>query len=100
MRGKEDKLFLSFQKPFKPLSRQSISRWIRDTLTAAGIDTTVFTPHSVRAASTSAAHTAGVPIQVILATAGWSGVQTFARFYHKPIAKDQAFSTTLLSSTL
>ncbi|XP_038062756.1 uncharacterized protein LOC119733242 [Patiria miniata] len=97
VRGEEKVLFISFQKPFKALSRDSISRWIKDMLKSAGIDTSVFTAHSVRSASTSAAATAGVPIQLILQTAGWSGAQTFAKFYNKPIIEKPAFSTSVLN---
>ena len=41
-------------------------------LTSAGIDTSVFSAHSTRGASTSAASLAGVPTQQILSTADWS----------------------------
>nr|CAI5835115.1 unnamed protein product [Callosobruchus analis]CAI5842550.1 unnamed protein product [Callosobruchus analis]CAI5860122.1 unnamed protein product [Callosobruchus analis]CAI5865233.1 unnamed protein product [Callosobruchus analis] len=39
----------------RPASKQTLSRWIKATLSEAGIDTKVFTPHSTRHASTSAA---------------------------------------------
>ena len=41
------------------------------------IDTTVFTAHSTQSASTSKAAAAAVPVDVILATAGWSTESTF-----------------------
>ena len=41
-RGDEDKLFISFQKPHKAVSRDTISRWVKQVLEAAGIDTKVF----------------------------------------------------------
>ena len=50
-------------------------------MTSAGVDTTIFTPHSTRAAATSKAKTASVPIQEILKTAGWSSLRCFDRFY-------------------
>ena len=34
-----NELVLSFQKPFKPVSKYTISRWIRNVLKDAGIDT-------------------------------------------------------------
>lgn len=76
-------LLLSFQKPFKPVSKDTISHWIRYVLKEAGIDTSKFTAHSSRAASTSSADKAGVPIEAILASAGWSTCETFSKFYHK-----------------
>lgn len=93
---KVNKLLLSFQKPFKPISKDTLARWIKTVLAMAGIDTEVFTAHSTRAASTSAASHAGVPISTILEAAGWSQECTFARFYKKHI--NQNFGQSLLSS--
>ena len=70
-------LILSYAKPHKPISRNTLSRYIRTTMTMAGIDPT-FTPHSTRAAATSKAQQSGVPLNEILNTAGWSTAQTFA----------------------
>ena len=41
-------------------------------LTGAGINTSVFSVHSTRAASTSATYNKGISIDKILAAAGWS----------------------------
>ncbi len=49
-------------------------------LSAAGIDTTVFTPHSTRAASTSKAKARSVPMDVIMSLAGWSKATTFHQY--------------------
>ena len=76
-------LFLSYLKPHKPVSRDTVARWIRDVLTKSGIDTRLFTPHSTRSASTSAAVRKGTPMNIILKTAGWSRQSTFAAFYNK-----------------
>ena len=51
----------------------------------AGVDVTQFKPHSTRAASTSKAKAAAVPIQEILKTAGWSSSRCFDRCYNKPV---------------
>ena len=48
-------LFLSIQKPFKAVSCDTISRWLKSVLDMAGIDATIFTAHSTRTASTSCA---------------------------------------------
>ena len=66
---------------------------------AAGIDTTVFKPHSTRGAATSAAKAANVPIQDIMNTAGCRSDSTFAKFYHRPIRSDNNFAEAVLSST-
>ena len=48
--GTETMLFISYVKPYKPVSRDTISRWTKATLKLCGIDTTVFSAHSTRAA--------------------------------------------------
>ena len=53
-RRSEDKnpLFLSYQRPFKPVTAASITRWLQTTLAQAGIDTAVFKAHSTCTAKT------------------------------------------------
>ena len=55
LRGAETKLFRSFVKPHKRVSRDTISRWIRTSMERAGIDISMFKPHSIRMAATSKA---------------------------------------------
>ncbi|XP_071502116.1 uncharacterized protein [Diadema antillarum] len=88
IRGEESHLFISFRKPFKRVTAQTISRWIKEIMTGAGIDTTMFSAHSTRAASSSAANRADVPIPLILAKAGWSKERTFRKFYDKPLQEE------------
>lgn len=84
-----DRLILTAKKPIHNASTATISRWIRNVLTESGIDTGVFTAHSTRHASTSAASRKGVPVDIIKRTAGWSGNSlTFAKFYNCPITVD------------
>ena len=99
-RGDTDsnQLLLSFQKPFKPVSKDTIARWIKNVLKDAGIDTTKFGAHSTRAASTSAAAKAGTPLEVILESAGWSNCGTFAKVYQKPINAPCNFGSVLLEA--
>ncbi|XP_070559449.1 uncharacterized protein [Ptychodera flava] len=87
-RDNETKLFISYVKPHKAVSKASISRWIREVMTRSGIDTDKFKAHSVRAVATSRAKQSFVPVEHILATAGWSSLCTFAKFYDKPTATD------------
>ena len=68
----KSQLLLSFQKAFTPVSKDTISCWIKIVLKEAGIYITQFTAHSTRAASISAAVKAGSPIKTILESAGWS----------------------------
>ena len=92
------KLFLSFVKPHAPVSKNTISRWIKLILSKAGIDTSIFKAHSTRAASTSAVQR-DVDVSVILQSAGWSRASTFARFYNKLVNRnsDIAFDTAVLA---
>ncbi|GFO19472.1 reverse transcriptase/ribonuclease h/methyltransferase [Plakobranchus ocellatus] len=70
---------------YTAISRDTVSRWIRTLLDLSRIDLTLFTAHSTRAAGTSAAARAGLPLASILNSAGWSSECIFARFYRKEI---------------
>ena len=63
-------LLISFQKPHKAVSRDTISRWIRTVMQLSGTNLDVYKAHSTRAASVSAAHRAQVPVQEILSKLG------------------------------
>ncbi|KAJ8044060.1 hypothetical protein HOLleu_11420 [Holothuria leucospilota] len=90
----QSKLVISYRKPHAPVGAETISRWIREVLEAAGVNTKMFTAHSTRAAASSAMHDKGVAIQDIMKTAGWSNAETFARFYKKPIIFKKESSCT------
>lgn len=101
LRSTKDKnLFISFAKPHKPVSRDTISRWVKSTLALAGVDTGIFKAHSTRAAATAAAFRYKVPIDTILKTAGWSNVGTFATFYNKDIQDTTQFGRSLLGNSM
>ena len=74
---------LSYQRPYQPMSTDTIARWIKTVLGKAGIDNNVFGPHSTRAAVTSAAHKNKVSVDRILAAGGWSNENAFGIFYKK-----------------
>ena len=99
LRGDITSLFVTYVKPYKAASKDTISRWIKTTLGLAGIDITRFKPHSIRSSSTSAAAMAKVPVDTILRTAGWSGHCTFAKYYKKPIQNHGELAKALLDST-
>ena len=44
-------LFISYAKPFGPVSRNTFSRWVKAVLAEAGIDTSRYSGHSTRAAA-------------------------------------------------
>ena len=82
---KDSQLFISFAKPHNPVTTETISRWLRQVLEEAGIDSKVFKGHSTRAASCSNAKKYDTPIEEILKNAGWSNCETFHKFYDKVI---------------
>lgn len=80
-KGNDSLLFIGSNKPHNPVSSSTVGRWIKDQLKEAGIDTAVFSAHSVRGASASKAMAQGVPIQRILDQGHWSRELTFAKYY-------------------
>ncbi|CAK1602664.1 unnamed protein product [Parnassius mnemosyne] len=92
-------LFINFKKPHNSASTHTLARWIKDILSKSGIDTSLFTAHSTRHASTSLANRSGINIDHIRKTAGWTNrSSTFAKFYNKPIIDQNNFSTCILAS--
>ena len=52
LRGNLTRLFVTTTNFFKIASQDTLTRWIKTMLQSAGIDMSVFTPHSTRSAST------------------------------------------------
>jgi len=93
-----DSLFISFTKPYSSVGAQTISRWIKSVLKSSGIDTSTFSSHSCRHASTSTAFAKGVPLDTIRSRAGWSSTSSvFAQFYNRPIHHREAFAVSVFS---
>ena len=97
LRGESSQLFISIIKPHHPVTSSTIARWLKETLGAACIDTSIFKAHSVRGASTSAASNLGVTTEDILKAADWSTDSSFQRFYYKPL-RNTSFAKTVLSA--
>ena len=85
--GEIKSLFITHVRAFKPDSKDTIARWIRETLSKAGINTSIFSPHSTRSAASSTAKKCRVPINTILKTGDWRSMKTFGRFYDKEIVE-------------
>ena len=98
LRGSERQLFVSYQRSFRKVSRDTISRWVKTVLTDSGIDTSRFKPHSTRAASTSTANNTSVSLDDIFHTAGWCSESTFAKYYIIIIVKENTFADEVLST--
>ena len=95
------KLFLSYVPPHGEVGVETICRWLKQSLVSSGIDVSVFKAHSFRSASTSAAASKGLPVNIILETAGWSNAKTFATFYNRSQNKEipqTVFASTVLGS--
>ena len=69
----------------------------------AGVDTTIFKPHSTRAASTSKARSCNVSLPVIMKAASWSSDCVLNTFYNKPVQSpnvSDSFSHAILSAAM
>lgn len=98
-RGSIQELFISLNlNKCKAVCKQTLSNWVRETLSAAGIDTSVFKAHNAHHAANSAAKRLGVDMSVILKTAQWSSESTFARFYDRPLINENSnFALSILN---
>ena len=75
---------LSYVRPHKPVSKDTVARCCKTVMRSARIDTKVFGPHSllVRSASTYKAQASGLQLNNIMKAEGWTNEKTFARFYN------------------
>ncbi|KZR98976.1 Uncharacterized protein APZ42_005360, partial [Daphnia magna] len=76
-------LFIGLVKPFKPVTGNTIGRWIKSYLKEAGIDTKIFSAHSARGASASKAVANKMSVDSIIRIGRWSNHSTFQRFYNR-----------------
>ena len=77
-------LFLS-HKTGLPVAKSTISRWVKEVLSLAGVDTDRFSPGSTRSASVSALARRGASIAQILGAGDWSNLGTYQRFYSRTV---------------
>lgn len=96
LRGDTTRLFITYAKPHKAASRDTIARWTNATLKESGIKVDIYPAHSTRAASASKANTRQVPINLIMENAGWRSAKTFRRFYNKPIEVNETMAQAVL----
>lgn len=94
-RGKITSLFLTTTSYGKPASRDTIRRWAKDIMRGAGINLSIFSPHSTRSASSSKA-AVSLPLSTIVQTIGWSKISTFTTYYHMPV-KELHFQDAVLA---
>ena len=80
-------LFISLLKPYKSVKPPTLARWLKETLSAAGIDITMFKPHSTwRASAVLQKSTKAANATQIFKTAHWSlKTGTYKRFYDRVV---------------
>jgi hypothetical protein len=98
LRETEEQLFISYQKPYKSVSKGTLGKWIKTVLSGAGIDMNIFKPHSTRSASTSVA-SSKIPVETVLRTAGWKTDCTFRKFYKRNITNNSDFARSVLDKS-
>ena len=91
------RVFISYVKPHARVTPQRIAKWIKVVIGEAGIDSSIFSAHSTRGASSTAAAKQGVPTEEILRMADWSQENTFRKFYYRP-DRDPTYGQQVLRS--
>lgn len=84
-------LFLAYTNDSDKVSSiraSTVSGWIKNAMTEAGIDTSSYKPHSIRSASSTKAVEKGSSIEEVKQHANWSrNAFTLENFYYKPTAQ-------------
>ena len=95
----ESQLLLSTVKPHKPVSKSTISRWVKEVLKLSGIDINTYQAHSTRSAASSKANIECLRIEDILKKGNWSKESTWQRYYNKEITPNtEGFQERVLTS--
>ena len=81
----ETNLFLSFIEPHKPVSKQTVAKWIVSTIKLAYEGHIQVRAHSTRALGPSWALFKGANMTSILEAADWSRESTFIKFYLRDV---------------
>jgi len=97
LRKDSNKLFVAIVKPHKAVAPCTIARWLKEVLKLSGIDVSIFTAHSTRSASASAAADSGVTTSDILKAADWSAESVFRKFYYRP-SHDPLYGRAVIAS--
>lgn len=95
---KNQRLFISYVRPFKPVTKNTLARWLKFILWKAGINIVTFQAHSFRGASASMLAALNVSVADILNKGKWSTDCTFRKHYLKPIVEFNDVSTHLLKN--
>ena len=92
-------LLRSFIGKHGPVKSSTVARWIKSCLQKAGIDTSKFQAHSVRAAATSTAAMSRLTVEDILQAADWSSKSVFQKFYYRPTYSGEFGANVLVAGS-
>ena len=81
-------LFITYKRPFKNASGDTLGRWIQETICNA-CNIKKFKPHQLRSTSSSLALHMGMPLEQVLNKANWKSSKTFKNQYYRPPANYQ-----------
>ena len=91
-------LLLSVLKPFQPISKSSVARWMKLLIQEAGVGEQ-FSAHSIRGAASTAAVMKGMSISEVLRIADWSSDNVLKTFYFKPTdTRPQSLLNTIIDN--
>lgn len=91
-------LFISHRRPYTAVKKGTIAHWVKAILRLSGINTELFSGHSVRSATCSKAARVGVPLNTIMKQGGWRQESTFQKYYNKPLVGSRKnFAKSVLS---
>ena len=81
--------FISFVKPHKSVKAQTLARWMKQIMSVAGVDISMFASHAVRSASAAFMRDQmNFSIKEICAVANWSTRSSvFQKFYDRYVVK-------------
>ena len=88
--GKCTKFFITHGTPHHPLSKDTLSRWVKDVMVCAGTDATTFKLHRSRGGSTSKNFHLGSSLSGILKQNQLSNAKTFQVFIAEKLNKMMA----------
>ena len=97
MRGNITSLFIATLKAYKPVSNDTVVRWIKSTLTAAIIDVKLYC-HTNRSAFTSKS-ILQVEIGPVLKAGGSAACMHLQNIHKKLICSEHEFANAILHST-
>ncbi|KAJ8019670.1 hypothetical protein HOLleu_41344 [Holothuria leucospilota] len=95
---RSDRLFIACNPPHAPVSKDTISRWIRSLIIPHVRSSESVRAHDVRAHATSKAWFAGVPLEEIIKAAAWKTPSSFVSHYlTDTVSAEGAFTRAVLT---